>query len=55
MGHSRSSHLHVLDAPLVGELLHRLLVGNAGKALLLKPVGPAKGHPVTGAAGQELF
>lgn len=36
-----SPDLHVLNAPLVGELLNRLLVGYPGKALLLEAVGPA--------------
>lgn len=47
-GSLQNSPLHVLHTPLVGQLLHRLLVGNAGKALLLKPVGPAKGQELLG-------
>jgi len=41
-GHGSPSCLHVLHAPLVGKLLHRLLVGDPGKALLLEAVGPMK-------------
>lgn len=36
-----SKKLHILNTPLVGKLLHRLLAGKPGKALLFKSIGSA--------------